>query len=353
LKEKTLKFVDVKQYEAIALHKDTIDNLLFKLPGVKAVGIGYKTIGDVETDEMSIIVSVKKKGSFAPAHLIPRVVEGCKTDVIENEALPSPPLYPTEPGMVERMVGENLRRYDPIQPGCSIQVQFPNGDLSRGSLGPKARLLTPDVRDFYLSCWHVLCRTNGWRQEGRDVYQPWENPLKNEDRIGSVIDGAMGLIATPNAALYVDAAYFYVDPRVRRNGEAILSIGPITGWITQENRNTLLNKHVGKYGARTEFTDGGTVTDVHYAWRHPDDPEQTTFLNQFLVRPARPNAIFNETGDSGAPVVTVGNEGRINAGVAIGLVMGKNARDNTCVVNPMWMILRALGLRLAVATPNS
>ena len=51
-KGNAMKSIDVQQYEAIALQKETIDALLFKIPEVTAVGIGYKTIGGVQTDEM-------------------------------------------------------------------------------------------------------------------------------------------------------------------------------------------------------------------------------------------------------------------------------------------------------------
>lgn len=91
-----MKLIDTDRYFAIATHKEAIDDFLFQFPEVTAVGIGYKKVKERETDEMTIVVSVKRKGVFPPSHLIPPTLEGFCTDVIENEGILSPILSPEE-----------------------------------------------------------------------------------------------------------------------------------------------------------------------------------------------------------------------------------------------------------------
>jgi hypothetical protein len=60
--------------------------MLFRIPGVRAVAIGHKSVAGANTRQVAIIVGVDKKRSAAnvPAHeRIPATVEGIPTDVVE------------------------------------------------------------------------------------------------------------------------------------------------------------------------------------------------------------------------------------------------------------------------------
>src|ERR1700716_3123510 len=99
--------------------------------------------------------------------LIPPTLFGFSTDVIENEGVLPPILQE-----VDLRGDEDTKRYDPLQPGCSIVSVKPHGKDTaylRGSLGPLARSMdTGD--DLYLGCWHVLCAVPDWKKTDYNVY---------------------------------------------------------------------------------------------------------------------------------------------------------------------------------------
>jgi hypothetical protein len=60
---------------------------LLRKPNVVAVGIGYCTRGGVLTEEVGIVVSVKKKVSLSglkPRDIIPATIENVPVDVVES-----------------------------------------------------------------------------------------------------------------------------------------------------------------------------------------------------------------------------------------------------------------------------
>lgn len=114
-------------------------------PNVVGVGVGRKLVRGKETEELSIAVSVIKKlpaMSLRKEEIIPREIEGIKTDVIETGVIRAP-LTPVGMG----------RRIRPAKGGCSIG----HYNISAGTFGC---LVWKGNEEFILSNNHVLANEN-------------------------------------------------------------------------------------------------------------------------------------------------------------------------------------------------
>ncbi len=59
---------------------------LHAIPGVHAVGVGFKVVGGKKTDQLAITVFVDKKKKpeeLVQREIIPAEIEGIKTDVVQ------------------------------------------------------------------------------------------------------------------------------------------------------------------------------------------------------------------------------------------------------------------------------
>ena len=72
----------MKSLDKIQRVKEEVENDLLKLPGVTGVGIGKKSVGGKETDELAIIVYVEEKKDVIHENMIPKQIQGIQTDVI-------------------------------------------------------------------------------------------------------------------------------------------------------------------------------------------------------------------------------------------------------------------------------
>jgi len=75
-----------KRIEEIRAVKDRHEDDLLKRKNVVGLGIGYKEVGGRETDQLSIVVMVRKKESpsqLDARDLIPSEIEGVPVDVKE------------------------------------------------------------------------------------------------------------------------------------------------------------------------------------------------------------------------------------------------------------------------------
>lgn len=75
-----------KGIEAIRAVKDRYAESLLKKKNVVGLGIGYKEVGGQETEQLSLMVMVRKKESSSQletADLIPAEIEGVPVDVKE------------------------------------------------------------------------------------------------------------------------------------------------------------------------------------------------------------------------------------------------------------------------------
>ena len=72
--------------EQIKKVKDKYTNKILGYRDVVGIGIGYKTIEGKETEQLSIVISVKKKkflNELKENEIIPEELDGIKTDVQE------------------------------------------------------------------------------------------------------------------------------------------------------------------------------------------------------------------------------------------------------------------------------
>jgi hypothetical protein len=132
-----------RQYESLLMGKDN----------VVATGIGYKIAGTTLTDELSIVVSVVQKvptAQLTEAAMVPRAINGTKTDVIET-------------GKIVALQDPKLR-YRPAPPGVSIG----HYQITAGTLGC---LVKRGSQVFILSNNHVLANSNQ-AQLNDPIWQP-------------------------------------------------------------------------------------------------------------------------------------------------------------------------------------
>lgn len=127
---------------------------LLKKKNVVAVGIGYKIRGGEKTDEVSIVVSVKRKISpelLRSRDLIPKKIDDVLTDVIQTGTI--------------KALDNHAGRYRPAPGGVSIGHKF----ITAGTLGCLVR--TPSGEVMILSNNHVLANSND-SYPGDEILQP-------------------------------------------------------------------------------------------------------------------------------------------------------------------------------------
>lgn len=76
----------MSQQEAVTQVKEAHKTALMMTPNVVGVGTGYKVKGGEQTDELSVVVLVrqkKPKAGVAPGALVPKVLDGVITDVVQ------------------------------------------------------------------------------------------------------------------------------------------------------------------------------------------------------------------------------------------------------------------------------
>jgi hypothetical protein len=128
---------------------------LFRRKHVVACGLGYKICGAVQTDELSLVVSVTRKVPNSELNLedlIPQAVSGLPTDVVET-------------GRIRAQMPEDYRvRRRPGQPGISIG----HSEVTAGTFG---LLVQRGDQLYILSNNHVLANCNA-AATGDAIYQP-------------------------------------------------------------------------------------------------------------------------------------------------------------------------------------
>lgn len=115
---------------------------LLRKAGVVAVGIGYKTVGGAKTPALAIVCSVIKKlpvKNIKAVDLIPKLVEGISTDVIET-------------GIIKALE-DRTKRWRPAPGGVSIGHE----KITAGTLGC---LVEKGGKKYILSNNHVLANMN-------------------------------------------------------------------------------------------------------------------------------------------------------------------------------------------------
>lgn len=251
---------------------------LLAIPGVHAVGIGYKRRGGEELDELAVVVFVDKKlrpEDVPPDWMVPPDIrffmdsveeeEVVRTDVVEQ---PRPVEFPHIPD------GTLATRARPAAGGRSIW-------RSGGGGGTLGGWVWDDLNDevVLLTNHHVLGGVIG-----TPVFQPWGSTAA-ADHIADLVR-----TGTLDATIAVPVTDTDVLQEIEGLGPAVYEVTPAT-----------LKMEVEKSGATTEHTIG-RVEYVSLTPKHP--PYAST--NDFLVKPINPTDPpkgFGWHGDSGSLIV--------------------------------------------------
>ena len=325
--------------------KKTHVSHLLRKQNVVGVGLGYKATGGEITDELSVVVSVTRKmppSALSPKSLVPRFVEGVRTDVVETGVLR--PL----PAVVEDL-GPRDRWRPEVPPGVSIGHYL----VTAGTFGC---LVHRKGTWFILSNNHVLANSNSYQlddpilQPGTAdggapgdkiailaevvdlVFESEPSDCELADfaaRLLNSIAGAVGsfhalkAVKQAGATNHVDAAI--ARPlRPGRVSPEILGIGPPVGVGVAH-----LGTRVQKSGRTTGVTEG-VIAQVEATVRINYLGATALFEDQLIA-----NAM-SEGGDSGSAVLDM--ERRL-----VGLLFAGS--PVTTILNPIDAVLSALDVQ--------
>jgi hypothetical protein len=335
----------MSEFEQVHQAKTVHKAALLKRPNVVGVGVGYKTAGKRETDELCVVVMVQQKlppAGLSTQAIIPQEVAGVRTDVIQVgfvRALDVPTdRWRPAPGGVslghyqitagtlgsvvyDRQTGErmilsnnhvlansnNARLGDPIlQPGPA----------DGGQLGPDTiALLQRFVPIRYTSepptC--TVAKTYAW------VGNRFAQVLHAQHRLQVVqIRPAVTNLVDAAVARLIDDDYLRDD---------ILDIGPVNGV-----KEAALGMGVCKSGRTTAFTTG-TIRVLEATISVNYGPEQAaTFEGQMVSTP------MSQGGDSGSLLVTHDTH------QAVGLLFAGSSQAT--IFNPIQTVLDQLRVEI-------
>jgi hypothetical protein len=323
--------------------KDTHVSDLLGKRNVVGVGLGYKVSQGVNTGELSLIVSVTRKAevsALAAEDLVPKALEGVKTDVVETGKLRALDLGPRD-------------RWRPVvPPGVSLG----HYRITAGAFGC---LVRRGDEVFILSNNHVLAEVNQG-QAGDAILQP--APADGgiaDDRVATLadyvpIDFGTSEPECPYATLLAKTLNYVASalgsshqlqavkktPGVNRVDGAlarplspdlvkneILYIGAPTGV-----GEVTLGMEVQKTGRTTGHTQG-FVTQIDATVRIDYEGPSALFAGQIVASP------MSQGGDSGSAVLDMDRR-------VVGLLFAGS--DAATIFNPIGEVLTALNVELAL-----
>jgi hypothetical protein len=314
-------------------------------PNVVGLGVGYKVSGSQHTDELCVVVLVRRKlppVSLSEADFIPREVAGVRTDVFEVGDL--------------RPLTTYTERHRPAPGGVSLG----HYQITAGTLGCVVRDHKTGVR-MILSNNHVLANRNDGKP-GDPILQPgpadggspqrdtiallerFETIHYNQEPgacnvarayacIGNRLARLTGshhqvqvIQAFPGATNLIDAALArpILDSDVLDEN---LEIGAING-----QTEAVLGQEVCKTGRTTAFTKGTlSVLDATVSVNYGDE-RTATFDHQLVSTP------MSEGGDSGSLLVASQTK------QAVGLLFAGSSQAT--LFNPIQAVLKTLKIDL-------
>ncbi len=297
-----------------------------------AVGVGYKVSNGVQTDEVSVIVSVRQKlprAQLAEADLVPAQIDGVRTDVIETGEIVA--------------FQDPRARMRPARPGISLG----HFQITAGTFGC---LVTKNGERLMLSNNHVLANSNN-ASAGDAIWQPGRaDGGTSADQIGTLAEfvpiafegqAPPGQGCSPLSSLL---SLFAPKPKVQNAPgdnkvdcalarpttpdlvlSDILEIGVPAGVGT-----ATLGTAVQKSGRTTGYTTGAiqqidvTVT-VNYGG------PRAIFTGQLMA------GAMSQGGDSGSAVLDMQKR-------VVGLLYAGSA--TTTILNPIQFVIDAMGIEV-------
>jgi len=325
---------------AISAKKNNVQEML-RRPNVIACGVGYKVTNNGITDDLAVVVSVVRKlpvAQLASAELVPREVDGIKTDVVQTGPF--------------RAFQTPRDRWRPrVPPGVSV------GHINATS-GTFGCLVRRGSEVFILSNNHVLANANQC-QPGDPILQPGRHDGGvPQDRFATLADYVpldFGTEApTCTITTTVEKAFnvlsdlvgsrhrlmAYEQTEGRNRVDAALARPDDPASVTPDiigigrplgiNRDMLLGTQVKKSGRTTGFTEGHIVQiDVTIQVAYP--PGEARFYGQLMATG------MSAPGDSGSIVLDTQNH-------AVGLLFAGS--DVATLINPIKPVLQALSVEL-------
>ncbi len=323
--------------------KATYEAELFDRANVVGVAIGRKIVAGHETDETCVVVYVDHKQAedeLRRRDLVPRALDGIRTDVVETGRFRALPL-------LETLEVSHTAKLRPAPGGVSIAHE----KVTAGTLGVLARRTSGEA--VILSNNHVLANSND-AAKGDRILQPGPyDGGRAEDAIAELVDFVPigfseeelgGLGRTLERILRPFLAPIGLDVRRLPSGKTnlvdaaiarplaadlvapdILEIGRVAG-----TAEAVLGMRVKKSGRTTGLTRG-RVTALDASVEVDYGGKTARFRGQVV------SDILSRGGDSGSLIVDESNHG-------VGLLFAGGT--TTTILNPIAAVLTALGLTL-------
>ncbi len=329
-------------FEGVRAAKTAYEEDLLRREHVVGVAVGHKVVAGRETGETCIVVYVDHKEAqeaLRPRDLVPKVIDGVRTDVVATGPFRALPL-------LETLAASHTAKVRPAPGGVSIAHE----KVTAGTLGVLARRTSGER--VILSNNHVLANSNDARA-GDLILQPGPYdggtprdaiarladfvPIGFNDRdlgsLGRLLERGLGSLLAPvglglrrlpsgktnlvDAAIASPLAEDLVAPD-------ILEIGRVTG-----TASATLDARVKKSGRTTGLTRG-RVTGLDATVEVDYGGKTAVFRGQIV------SDIPSRGGDSGSLIVDESNR-------AVGLLFAGGA--TTTIMNPISSVLQALSLQ--------
>jgi len=324
---------------ALSAKQNNLQRLLSR-PNVVACGIGYKITAEGPTDEVSVVVSVTRKlpaAQLAESDMVPRVVDGVKTDVVET-------------GVFRALQGPRDRWRPVVPPGVSLG----HINVTAGTFGC---LVQRGNELFILSNNHVLADSNQGKP-GDPILQPGRHDGGTpQDRIATLADyvpldfggdaATCGLAGAVEGVLNALAGVLGSSHRVMtyqqtpgsNRVDAALARPDNPAWVTPEifgigrpqgAHQAGLGTSVKKSGRTTGYTEG-RIIQIDVTSRVAYGPGTATFHGQLMA------SGMSAPGDSGSAVLDMEN-------YIVGLLFAGS--DAATLINPIQSVLQALNVEV-------
>lgn len=324
------------QRAAIRPVKESVEDELIAKPGVVAVDIAEKETDGKKTGELSIVVFVEQKkptGKLAKGAVIPKEIDGIKTDVQELvielqpayrqlddvELLVDTGDYPTLAGGI----GIGPRRSVFLSPP---DVPAAGNYVFVGTLGAMVRDRASGAT-MAMTNFHVACVNNTWSVGDRQV-QP------------SLVDGGspsgeFGSLTRATLSDLVDGSVITVDA-AQPWSPSVTGIGDVAG-----STAATVGMPVQKRGRTTEHTFGTVAsTDFTVSINYGSDVGPHTLHHQIRINTdTTRNPRFSDHGDSGSVVQDMSRN-------VVGLLFAGSNDGSMTFANPIQAALDELGVDL-------
>ena len=329
--------------------KNAVTRLMMTKPNVHAVGVGFKNPYRQGKGEVCVVVAVSKKlpkDALSQSDLIPRTMDGVKTDVIEL-----PPFRALQATAdTARSIGASaqIQRLRPARPGGSIG----HLDITAGTFGC---VVMRNGLKFILSNNHVLANSNQAKL-GEAILQPGpiDGGTLSQDRLATLVEfvplafegepepappptgcatffrnaGTLAPAINTKGANRVDCALARADGGDDTLSADILNIGVPKG--VKGVTEAFLGLQIQKSGRTTGYTQG-EIEQIDVSSKVEYDGKEAIFTGQLLA------GGMSAGGDSGSAVLDMD-------GNVIGLLFAGS--PNATLINPIQEVLAALRVEL-------